>query len=164
MRSFALVSIAALFAACVKSETSTPATDTTTAVIAPAPAAVAPAAPAAAPITLKTVAGRYRVTSRGQNGDTSVVTYELNASGDTTGWTITYPNRPVVPVRIISVSGDSIVTETGPFTSVRRAGVPVTTRTTYRWENGQLVGTTVAHYAVKGPDTVRVFVVQGVKK
>lgn len=146
----------------MKSETSTPATDTTVAVIAPAPAA-APAAPAAA-ISLTTVAGRYHVTSRGQSPDTSVVTYELNATGDTTGWTITYPNRPAVPVRVISVEGDSIVTETGPFTSVRRANIPVTTRTTYRWENGQLVGTTVAHYAVKGPDTVRVFVIEGAKK
>src|SRR6266404_7284909 len=161
MRSIAVVSVVALLAAFVKSETSTPAVDTTTAAMAPAPA---PAAPAAAPISLKTVAGKYHVTSRGQSGDTSVVTYELNATGDTTGWTITYPNRPVVPVRIISVSGDSIVTETGPFTSVRRAGVPVTTRTTYRWENGQLVGTTVAHYKVKGPDTVRIFVIEGAKK
>jgi hypothetical protein len=162
MRSFAVVSVAALLAACVKSETSTPAVDTTTTAVAPAPAA--PAAPAAAPISLKTVAGRYRVTSRGQDGDTTVVTYELNATGDTTGWTVTYPNRPAVPMRIISVSGDSIVTETGPFTSVRRTGVPVTTRTTYRWENGQLVGTTVAHYRVKGADTVRTFVIEGVKK
>lgn len=162
MRSLAVLSIAALLAACVKSETSTPAADTSTAAMAPAPAPAA--APAAAPISLTTVAGKYHVTSRGQSGDTSVVTYELNATGDTTGWTITYPNRPAVPVRVISVSGDSIVTETGPFTSVRRAGVPVTTRTTYRWENGQLVGTTVAHYAIKGPDTVRVFVIQGAKK
>src|SRR5258706_4570003 len=112
MRSLAVVSILALLAACVKSETSTPAADTSTAAMAPAPA---PAAPAAAPISLKTVAGRYHVTSRGQSPDTSVVTYELNATGDTTGWTITYPNRHVVPVRVISVSGDSIVTETGPF-------------------------------------------------
>ena len=161
MRSLAVVSIAALLAACVKSETSTPAVDTSAAAMAPAPA---PAAPAAAPISLQSVAGKYHVTSKGQGGDTTVVTYELNATGDTTGWTITYPNRPVVPVRIISVSGDSIVTETGPFTSVRRAGVPVTTRTTYRWENGQLVGTTTAHYKVKGPDTVRVFIIEGAKK
>lgn len=165
MRRFAMIAGFALSVACVKSENSTPVTDTSAAAMAPAPAPapVAPA-PAAAPISLKTVAGKYRVTSRGQTGDTTVVTYELNATGDTTGWTITYPNRPAVPVRIVSVSGDSIITETGPFTSVRRTGVPVTTRTTYRWENGQLVGTTVAHYAVKGPDTVRVFVIEGVKR
>ncbi len=159
MKSFALVLIP-LLAACVKSETSTPA-DTGAAAMAPAPA---PVAPAAAPISLKSVAGKYRVTSRPESGDTTVVTYELNATGDTTGWTVTYPNRPVVPVRVISVSGDSIVTETGPFTSVRRAGVPVTTRTTYRWENGQLVGTTVAHYKVTGPDTVRTFIIEGVRR
>jgi hypothetical protein len=159
MRRFALVSIAILFAACVKSETSTPA-DTAVA-LAPAPA---PVAPAPAPVDLKTVAGKYKVTSRGQGGDTSTVTYELNATGDTTGWTITYPNRKAVPMRVIMVSGDSVVTEAGPFQSVRVAGVPVTTRTTYRWENGNLVGTTVAHYTINGADTVRTFIVEGVKK
>lgn len=161
MRRFAFVAAAALLTACVKSETSTPATDT--AALAPAPAP-APAAPAAAPISLQSVAGKYRVTSRGQSGDTTVVTYELNAMGDTTGWTITFPNRPAVPVRVISVSGDSIVTESGPFQSVRRSGVPVTTRTTFRWVDGKLVGTTVAHYKVSGPDTVRTFIIEGIKK
>jgi hypothetical protein len=160
MRRFALVSIAILLAACMKSENSTPA-DTGTTAMAPAPA---PAAPAAAPVSLKDVAGKYKVTSRGQNGDTTVVTYELNATGDTTGWTVTYPNRKAVPMRVILVSGDSIVTEAGPFQSVRRTGVPVTTRTTYRWENGNLVGTTVAHYTIHGADTVRTFIVEGVKK
>jgi hypothetical protein len=159
MRSLALVLIA-LLAACVKSETSTPA-DTATAVIAPEPA---PAAPAAAPISLKSVAGKYKVTSRGQAGDTTVVTYELNATGDTTGWTVTYPNRKAVPMRVVLVSGDSIVTEAGPFPSVRVAGTPVTTRTTYRWENGNLVGTTVAHYTIHGADTVRTFIIEGVRK
>lgn len=162
MRRLALVSIAILFAACVKSENSAP-VDTGTTAMAPAPA---PVAPAAAPIDLKTVAGKYRVTSRPQSGssDTTVVTYELNATGDTTGWTITYPNRKAERMRVVMVSGDSIVTETGPFQSVRMKGVPVTTRTTYRWENGNLVGTTVAHYTINGADTVRTFVIQGVKK
>jgi hypothetical protein len=156
MRGFALILIA-LLAACVKSENSAPA-DTATAVIAPEPA------PAAAPISLKSVAGKYKVTSRGQSGDTTVVTYELNATGDTTGWTVTYPNRKAVPMRVVLVSGDSIVTEAGPFPSVRVAGAPVTTRTTYRWENGNLVGTTVAHYTIHGADTVRTFIVEGVRK
>jgi hypothetical protein len=77
---------------------------------------------------------------------------------------VTFPNRKAVPSRVILVSGDSIVTETGPFESVRRPGVPVTTRTTFRWENGKLVGTAVGHYTVKGADTVRTFIVEGVKK
>jgi hypothetical protein len=77
MRSFAFISIAALLAACAKTETPPP--DTGTA-IAPAPAPAA--APAAAPISLPSVAGKYRVTSRGQAPDTTVVTYELNATGD----------------------------------------------------------------------------------
>lgn len=156
MRGFALILIG-LLAACVKSENSTPA-DTAAAVIAPEPA------PAAAPVSLQSVAGKYKVTSRGQAGDTSIVTYELNLTGDTTGWTLTFPNRRPVPMRVVLVSGDSIVTEAGPFQSFRRTGVPVTTRSTYRWVNGNLVGTTVAHYTTSGPDTVRAFVIEGVRK
>ncbi len=159
MRISAVVSIAVLLTACAKTESSTPAD---TAAMAPMPEPAAE--PAAVPISLPSVAGKYRVTSRGQSGDTTVTTYELNATGDTTGWTITFPNRKPVPMRIISVSGDSIVAESGEFQSVRRAGVPVTTRTTYRLQNGQLVGTTVARYKVSGSDTMRVFVIEGVKK
>lgn len=159
MRISAVVSIAVLLSACAKTET--PPADTTAAMV-PAPEPAAP--PAAAPISLPAVAGKYRITSRGQAPDTSTRTYELNATGDTTGWTITFPNRKPVPVRIISVSGDSIVAEAGSFESVRRPGVPVTTRTTYRLQNGQLVGTTVARYKVSGADTMRVFVIEGVKK
>ena len=159
MRRLALLSSIVFALACSKSE-SPPADTGMAAAPAPAPAA----APAAAPISLKDVAGKYAVTGKYENGDTTVVTYELNATGDTTGWTITFPKPKPLPVKIISVSGDSIVAEMAPYESAIRPGVKVTTHTVYHMVNGKIVGRTVAHYDVKGPDTVRIVVSEGVKK
>ncbi len=159
MRRLALLCSAILFVACTKSENQ-PA-DTGAVVAAPeaAPAALAPA-----PVSLKDVAGKYAVTGKNEAGDTTLVTYDLTATGDTTGWTIVFPGRKPVPVRVVAVAGDSIVTESGPYESVLRKGIMVTTHGVFRLENGKLVGRTVAHYATKGPDTVRIVVSEGVRK
>ena len=159
MRRFALLCSAAVFVACAKSE-NPPAADTGMAA-APAPA---PMAPAAAPISLKDVAGKYAVTGKNEAGDTTLVTYDLTATGDTTGWSILFPKRKPVPLRVVSVAGDSIVANAGPYESVLRKGVQVTTNSVYRYQNGKLVGRTVAHYATKGPDTVRIVISEGIRK
>ena len=156
MRRLALFCSAILFVACTKAESPPP--DTGMA------AMPAPAPPAAAPISLSEVAGKYDVVGKNEAGDSTLVTYVLTATADTTGWSITFPNRKPVPVRIVSVAGDSVVMEAGPYESAIRKGVMVTTNTVNRWENGKLVGRTVAHYATKGPDSVRIVVSEGVKK
>jgi len=76
------------------------------------------------------------------------------ATGDTTGWTVALPNRPVQPVHV-SVSGDSLMASVGPYESVLRKGVQVTTNTTYHKQGDKLVGITVAHYIGAGADSVR---------
>ena len=114
-----------------------------------APAAVPEAAPAPAPIDLKTVAGKYAFTGKNEAGDTTLVTYELNATADTTGWTITFPNRAPIAQRIIAVAGDSIVTEAGPYSSQIYKGVQVRTRTVSRLQDGKLVSRTALSMAVK---------------
>jgi hypothetical protein len=57
-------------------------------------------------------------------------------------------------VRILAVGGDSIVMESGPYESVLRKGVQVTTRSVQRLVDGKVVGTTTAHYATSGADSV----------
>lgn len=160
MRRITLLCSAAILIACAKTENAPPADTGMAAAPAPAPEA----APAAAPISLRDVAGKYAVTGKYEGGDTTVVSYELNATGDTTGWTIVFPNRRPIPIRIVSVSGDSIVGDAGPFASAIRSGVQVRTHTVYRLENGKLVGRTVARYDTKGPDTVRVIIAEGIRK
>jgi hypothetical protein len=63
------------------------------------------------------------------------------------------PNRPVMHPTVV-FSGDSVVTDMGPFESVLRKGVQVTTHGVMRLTGGELVGTTTAHYAVKSGDSV----------
>ena len=118
--------------------------------------AAAPETPAApAPIALADIAGKWSVRTMAESGDSTLVTFELVASGDTSGWSETFPKRKPVPIRVVAVDADSIVTEAGPFESVLRKGVKVTSRTVNRLQDGKLVGTTTAHYATSGADSVR---------
>ncbi|HVD60797.1 MAG TPA: hypothetical protein VNC11_07995 [Gemmatimonadaceae bacterium] len=157
MRRVALLSATLLFAACVKSENSTP--DTTAAM---APAAAPAPAPAPAPMSLSSVAGKYHTEGKDEKGAT-IVSYDLDAS-DTAHWTIQFPDRKE-PVKMNSVmaSGDSIVVEAGPYPSAVVKGAMVTTHTVYHMQDGKLMGRTVAHYN-KGPDSVKVITSELVKK
>jgi hypothetical protein len=117
-------------------------------------AAAPPATPAAsATISLADVAGKWRLRTTDEAGGKAVET-ELVATADTSGWTLTGPNRKPIPVRVIAVAGDSIVTEAGPYESFIRKGVQVTTRSVSRLQDGKLVGTLEARYALKGGDSV----------
>lgn len=148
MRGFALFCCAALLVGCGKSEKQMAddraAMDT---------AAVAPATPAAPAISLGDVAGKWKIRTTDEAGGTPVET-ELTATADTSGWTLAAPKRKPIPVRVIAVAGDSIVSETGPYESFILKGVQVTTRAVYRLQGGKLVGTTEARYALKGHDSV----------
>jgi hypothetical protein len=104
-------------------------------------------------ISLDDAAGTWSMRGTTEAGDT-VPSYELVASADQSGWTIHFPNRPPVPVRIVAVAGDSILTEAGPFESVIRPGVQVSTYYVYRLQDDKLVGNGVARYETTGPDSV----------
>ncbi len=113
-----------------------------------------PAAPAASPtISLADVAGKWKMRSTDEAGGTPVET-ELVATADTSGWIMTAPNRKPVPVRVVAVEGDSIVTESGPFESFIRKGMQVTTRNVNRLQGGKLVGNIEARYTTKSGDSV----------
>jgi hypothetical protein len=68
------------------------------------------------------------------------------ATADESGWSFNFPKRDPIPVRVVAVEGDSIVTEAGPYESVLRKGVQVSTRTVTRLDGDRLTGTTVAKY------------------
>jgi hypothetical protein len=114
-----------------------------------------PEQPAPAPIQLADVAGKWTVNVRAPGGDTTVLTYELVATADTSGWSINFPKRKPVPIRVVAVDGDSIVLEAGPFESALRKGVQVrSSRTVGRLQDGKLAGVTTAHYETTSPDSV----------
>lgn len=118
------------------------------------PAAPLGAGAPSATLSLSALAGKWAVKTTKAGSDSVLLTFELNATADQAGWTFTFPNRPPVPVRVIAVEGDSVVTEAGPYESALRKGVQVSTRSVMRLENGELVGNTTAHYTTTGPDSV----------
>ena len=124
-----------------------PATDSATMAPAPAPA---PAAPAA--ISLADVKGKWKMKSMAEGSDSALVEYTLDAAD--AGWTLHFPKRAPVASKP-TADGDSIVADAGPYESVLRKGTKVTTHSVFRLQDGKLVGTTVAHYATKGADSVR---------
>jgi hypothetical protein len=114
-------------------------------------------------LTLADVAGKWTMTAVPAGGtDTTPTVSVLVATADTVGWTSTFPNRPALPVRV-TLAGDSIITVTGPYESVRRPGVQVTTTSVSRLQDGKLVGTSIARYKTTGADSVVVFRVTGTK-
>ena len=149
MLRFAFLCCAIVLVGCTKSEDRAAADQT-----AMDTAAAAPETPAAsATISLADVAGKWKVRSTDEDGG-NVLETGLVATADTSGWTITSPNRKPIPVRVVAVAGDSIVTEAGPFESFIRKGVQVTARYVSRLQDGKLVGTVEAHFATKSGDSV----------
>lgn len=115
------------------------------------------------PIALSEVAGKWTVKAMNEARDTTLVTYTLTATADTSGWTISFPNRPPIAAHV-TVQGAGLVIDAGPYASVLRRGVQVTTHGVYRLENGNLVGTTIAHYTTTGADSVRRIVTEGTRQ
>ena len=145
MRPIAIVLGAAILSACAKKD-APPAADTTGATNrTPTPAS---------PMSPEAVAGNWNLQLTGMNSDSVLVTYDMALSADTSAWTITLPNREPMKLRVLSMGGDSAVVEAGPYESVLRPGVQVTTTTTLRLRGDRLMGRTAAHYAIGGTDSV----------
>ena len=96
--------------------------------------------------TLAAMSGRWNMRTMPEQGDTVLLTYVVNATSDTTGWTVTFPDREPMPARVVSVDADSVVIEIGPYESALRPGVQVTTRSVSRVQGDRMTGTAVARY------------------
>jgi hypothetical protein len=143
--SIAVLLTAAVLAGCAKKDAAVVDTTASSSTVTTAPA----------PINLADVAGTWNMSSVPTTGDATPTTSVVVATGNTSGWTITFPGGKPIPMRV-TVDGDSIVTDVGPYASVRRKGVQVTTNGVWHLQNGSLVGPTTAHYKVKTADSVLV--------
>jgi hypothetical protein len=158
----ALVCSAFLIAACAKKDNAA-VDSTSTASSTTASTTSAAPAPAPANINLADVAGKWNMRSVPTSGtDTTPTTYVMTATNTTTGWTLTFPGRKPMPVQV-STGGDSIVITAAPYQSVRRKGMTVSTAGVMRLQNGDLVGSTTAHYKTKSADSVLVLTMTGTR-
>jgi len=152
----ALCGCAAVLAGCAKKDNT--AADTSNMMA----SSTASSTAAATPVSLADFAGKWNMRSVPVTGDTTPTTYVLTATSSTSGWTIAFPGRAAVPARI-TVAGDSIEIDAGPYPSVRRKGVQVTTTGGLRLKGGSLVGSNTAHYKVKTADSVLVLNTTGTR-
>lgn len=147
MRPFAFFCSAAILAGCTGSG------DRALEEGAASDSAASAARSSSATISLADVAGKWKLRSMDPDGSNPAEAV-LIATADTLGWTYTGPDRKPVPVRVVAVGGDSIVTEQGPYESLIRKGVQVRLRTVSRLQGDKLVGTVEARYATKSGDSV----------
>jgi hypothetical protein len=115
-------------------------------------------------VTLADFAGTWEMKTWNEARDSVIVTSELMATADTNSWMQHLPGRSPMPVKILSVGGDSVVTEVGPYESILRKGVQVKTTNVLHLQDGKLVGMITARYSVNTADSVRSLPVEGTKK
>jgi hypothetical protein len=166
MRHVKLCCCVLLLAACSKGDDA--ATDTATGTAGGTSAAVASGTTAggaaAGTVDFARLAGKWNVRAVPEAGtDTTPTLSVLTATGDTSGWTVTFPGRAPIPVRVTHVAGDSIVTEIGPYESVRRKGLRVDTRGTIRLQGDKLVGQTIARYRTSKSDSILMLRTEGTR-
>jgi len=104
-------------------------------------------------LSLDQLAGTWSMRAMPETSDSTIATYQMVATADPTGWVLNLPDR--YPIRLrVTVAGDSIITEAGPYESILRKGVAVVTRTVARLQDGKMVGTFMARYATRVTDSV----------
>jgi hypothetical protein len=117
---------------------------------------------AAAPTTsLADFAGTWDMRSVPVSGDTTATVYQSVVTAD--GWTLMLPDRDPIE-GVVTVSGDSVILDAGPYESVRREGLMVTTHAVYRLVGtDRLTGTVVAHYTTAESDSVLTLTTEGTR-
>jgi hypothetical protein len=117
----------------------------------PKPVQVAAAAPQKPASNGSVTAATFRGTWEGKSmmgpSDSIVTTFAIIVSADGGTWMLQLPNRDLLPMRIATIGGDSVVAEAGPYASVLRPGESVTTRMTGHLNGHLLAGTFEGHYA-----------------
>lgn len=156
MRASTLLCCTVLLVGCAKADT---APDTTAAVDTSTP--VAAATPAQ--MSLDQVAGKWNVRIRSaETGDSTLTSYVLDAKADTAGWSFQFPTGAPITMHIVTMGGDSLVTEAGPFDSRLQKNVKVHSIVTWRVRDGKLAGAVVSHYDTK-PPTTRNLIAEGTR-
>jgi hypothetical protein len=79
--------------------------------------------------------------------DSVIATYALTVTPDLVGIRMQLPGRDPQAPRVVAAGGDSLVTETGPYDSVAKPGLKVTTRTISHFSGDSLFGSFTASYS-----------------
>jgi hypothetical protein len=139
MRITAMIGLAILVAAC-SSKDAPPAADTT---------AVAAAEPSVA-----NASGMWNVNVMPVGQDTVLTSYVLDAT-DSTAWKFVFTGRTdTIPMRRTGMSGDTLLTEAGPFLSGVRQGQQVSVKTKSWMQGDQMMMAVDARYSDHPADSI----------
>ena len=114
--------------------------------------AVADTAATTPTASLSAAAGKWQTRAINEAGAT-VGTAELQATGNTAGWTLTFPKRKPIPLRVVSVGGDSVVTEAA-YESFDHKHAQIRSHAVNRFQGDKMMGTLEAHIQTGGVDSV----------
>ena len=109
---------------------------------------------AGAPIRRGDLAGHWTMTATNAANDSTLVTYEMTATADTTGWSIRYPNHGTPIALRVRIDADSVIMDAGPYASTARKGATVTIHGVVHLRGMKLVGTESAYYKVDTTESV----------
>lgn len=101
-------------------------------------------------LTLSDLAGVWHVQTMIGPSDSVVASLELTETASDKGWSMVLADHPRVPVRVLTVGGDSVVWEAGPYPSTRRVGQTVVLRTVGHYKRDEMWGRFEATYSVSG--------------
>ncbi len=107
-------------------------------------------------LKLSGIAGVWHLQTMIGPSDSVVATLELTETVSDKGWSMVLADHPRVPVRVLSVGGDSVVWEAGPYPSTRRVGQSVVLRTVGHYKGAEMWGSFEATYSVNGKVTGKV--------
>ena len=122
----------------------------------------APAATSAPTVSLADFAGKWKTRASDQSGKV-VGEADLVIPADSSSWSLIFPQQKPIPIRVIAVAGDSVVTEAGPYPSSQLKGAQLTNRAVNRLRDGKLVTTLETTYSVGGRDSVLHLTVEGTR-
>jgi hypothetical protein len=106
-------------------------------------------------VSLADMAGTWNMQTLNMAADSVLVTYDIFATNDVSGWTLTFPGRDPIPVRVLEVAGDSVILDAGPYVSALQQGMTVSTRFDMELQGDSLAGLITAIYNLpEGPTTV----------
>ena len=121
---------------------------------APAVDTMAVAPPAVPASSVASMSGMWNVNVMPVGRDTVLTSYVLNAT-DTTNWTFTFTGRSdAIPMRVTGTSGDTLLTEAGPFESGVRSGQQVSVKSKNWIQDGKLMSLVDANYAGTPADSI----------
>ena len=109
-------------------------------------AATSPAA------SLNAVAGKWQTRAISEAGST-LGTAELKATADTTGWTLTFPKQKPIPLQVVAVGGDSIVTA-AQYQDFENKKAQIRNRAVLRFQGEKMEGTLESHILANGSDSL----------